>query len=127
MSPEQFIAKEIRRPLIWGVTDCAATVDRWIFEATGISPAEATGQIWHDEIEGERLLATWALPIRLARGCRRLGLDRTRDYRDGDVGAIAVGHLATCGIRYMGAWHFRDVGWCSVPIARVLMAWRVAP
>lgn len=125
MNVEQFIAHEVRRPLIWGVTDCAATFDRWVYEVTGVSPAAASGQIWRDEETGRALLGCRALPLRVARGMRAIGIRSVSRCDDGDVAAVAFGDYVTCPIFLGGLWHFRGpLGrYNSYPNGRVLMAW----
>ena len=117
MTLDQFIASEMGKPFIWGQTDCASRVNRWIAIQTGKSPRDAVDYATVQQ----RVLDT-------IRAMRRgmSDFERTGQPMPGDVGIVAMGRLI-CAALYTGphwvAWS--ETGMMIHRSPRVLRAWKV--
>jgi hypothetical protein len=116
MTLDQFIASEMGKPFVWGETDCASRVNRWITSQTGKSPRDAVDY------------ASVRAGLNTIRAMRRgmTGFEPTRQPIPGDVGIVAMGRLI-CAAIYTGphwvAWS--ETGMMIHRSPRVLMAWKV--
>lgn len=126
--PEMFFASEAARPFRWGETDCVSTVDRWCAAHAGRGFVATSGLAWASEIEAERILRVWALPVRMARAMRAAGFARTDAPQVGDAAVVQLGPELVAAVKGVGQWLFRREQGVSgaAPALRVVGAWRVA-
>lgn len=122
------MAAEMGKPLVWGETDCVATVDRWISARSGRSPLREFGEPYDSEHEAAVLLDRCNLPIRMARALRCCGFRTSRDPLPGGVGIVVVGGFVAAAIRGRSMWLFRGErgGLCGAsPSVRALGMWDI--
>lgn len=125
-----FISFEMERPYEKGVTDCGATVDRWIVRIAGFSALAAAGRQLRNKEDAEALLAErGGLAVVVNRIMRAAGFRKTKTPQPGDVGLIisaaAGGHI--CPAIHAGKFWFSryEDGAISVPTDKFWCAWRI--
>jgi len=124
MTPEEFMAAEMRTPIVWGFSDCIHTADRWC-QLRGPSFVAGSGVDFQSEAEAEAMLGERAMPLWVARAMRAAGYHMTQTPQPGDIGTIVVGDEIACAIRGATHWLYRSERGLSAagPYARVLGAW----
>lgn len=129
MTPEDFFAAEARqRPVErWGETDCVSTICRWVEAVCGVDLKAVAGLAWTSEAEAEAIMAERAMPIRIARAMRSVGIPATSHPRPGDVGVVVAGPRVIAAVRGSAFWLARDeTGFMGAPLAlRRIGAWRL--
>lgn len=123
-----FIAAETLKPFDWSVTDCVATVDRWVFLASGFSPLDRFGRRHADEAEARAWIAEYDGDF--VRGMSEVldgaGLERTATPQPGDIGLVRIGDQACTAILAGRFWFSRnETGLLWASKARTLRAWRL--
>lgn len=126
MNVSDYIAAEMDRPFLPGVTDCATTADRWFKIRCGWSPMEEYGRLVVDEARMDE----WKKePGGIVRGMKNVmrNVPRRRDrYVPGDVGIIAVEQKVCIAIRDVENWWSRDYdGFIVANDEYVFAAWKV--
>lgn len=124
MTPEEFVAAEAAKPFVRAVNDCTMMCDRWVQLKRGISPVQAGGIVYHDDV------TAMALEPRIAqlmnRAMRRAGLSKTDNPQSGDVGLAVFGKNIGPAILVGDVWITRHrEGLVAVPRANYWKAWAV--
>lgn len=124
-----FLAAEALRPFRWGETDCAATVDRWIAVATGISPLDRFGRRHRTEAEAQAWLnEPGGLLYAFGSVLSAHGLRRVQYPVPGDVGLVIEQRRLCSAIHAGSHWVSRDVtGFLAMPLDQFLKAWSICP
>jgi hypothetical protein len=128
MDIASYIRTESARPFRWAETDCAATIDRWIQSATGISPLRTFGRVHRCEAEARAWLdEPGGFPVAVNRVMRAAGFRKTPDARLGDVGLIFHKQQLCLAIHAGRFWFSRnETGLIGAPLAACWKAWRIA-
>lgn len=118
MTLGDFIRQEAGKPFLWGETDCASRVDRWVYAQTLISPKQECG-LRYSEIEpGFGILRA------MRSGMRQF--PKTKSVKAGDVGIVAMHGVAIAAIYSGSAWiAWGEDGMMMHKSPRVLMAWAI--
>lgn len=123
-----YIAAEMKRPYEKGVTDCGGTIDRWVMQASGISPVSAFGkQLRNAADAAEWLEVPQMFAVLVNRAARAGGFKKTANPVPGDIGLIVneKGVLAPA-IHAGNYWFTRhETGALAVPIDKFWKAWSV--
>jgi hypothetical protein len=125
-----FISFEMERPYEKGVTDCGATVDRWVRRLAGFSPIAALGRELRNRADAEAWLSEpQGIAVSVNRVARAGGFKKTNEPIPGDVGLIISaangGHI--CPAIHAGKFWFSryERGAISVPVDQFWRAWRI--
>lgn len=131
-----FVAREERRPAVWGVSDCSLRLGDWTREAVGIDAAAGLRGTYNTALECARLL-------RRAGGLVAVvdGLAERADFRRTDISSMpgvgAVGVVGEPG-RLFHQWgaisdgtfwvvfHFSGVDWLRADQFPPLTSWEIA-
>ena len=123
----EFIAAEMTKPYVKGVTCCGATADRWVRRLTGFSPVTAAGRYLQNADDAEAILAEpQGLLITINRIARAAGFKKTANPTPGDIGIVAHNDVLYPGLHAGTIWFSRhSTGAIAVPIERFWKAWHI--
>ncbi len=86
---DAYFCQEAGKRFVFGDTDCASTVDRWVRARLGFSPFDRYGRRHHDEAEARAWLAEpGSIAVATNRIMRASGIRKTADPKPGDIGLI---------------------------------------
>lgn len=123
----RFLLQETAKPFRWGETDCAATADRWVLTARGVSPLRLYGRVHLDAGDAHAWLSErGGLAAAVPRVMRAAGLQRTAKLQAGDVGLVRLADRLCVAIWTGAVWFSRDEsGLLGIPEACTRKAWSV--
>lgn len=129
---DAFLAREIEKPFAWGVTDCAATADRWATITLGWSPLRRYGRMHLGEADARKWLAQpGGIAVAMNRVMRSCGIPKTTQPDIGDVGLVVHGSQASeiklgIAIKTKKLWCGRhESGLFGTPHDACWKAWKV--
>lgn len=122
---EEFVKEEIKKPFVWGETDCCATIDRWsgqnLLKNYGREPrSEKEARDWLIEKGGivravDKVMKKNKVPV-------------TKEPVTGDVGLIQIfGNKICMAIKTKNFWFSRDeTGNIFAPLdVTIIKAWKI--
>jgi hypothetical protein len=123
-----YIAAEMCRPYEKGVTDCGATIDRWVTRLSGVSPVSAFGRrLRNAEDASEWLAVPQMFVVLVNRAARAGGFKKTVNPIPGDVGLIVNDNGIVAPAIHAGDcwWTRHSTGALAVPLDKFWKAWSV--
>lgn len=127
-SVRAYISSEMERPYEKGVTDCGGTIDRWVTQASGVSPVTAFGkQLRNATDAAEWLEVPQMFAVLVNRAARAGGFKKTTNPVPGDIGLIINEKGVLAPAIHAGEFWFtrHETGALAVPIDKFWKAWSV--
>ena len=110
MNIDDYIKQEVKKPFIWGETDCCWTANRWIEIQTGKAPLNDSSPFFYSDKEtAERLMADVGL-VNLVKIILKYH-KKTKKPENGDIGLILVqANKVAVALKISEGWFTRDEG-----------------
>jgi hypothetical protein len=129
MNLEEFLHRQVKRPHIWGRSDCGTLIGDWVQAQRGVDPcAPFRGRYSSSEGAQDHYRAWGGLARAVGRALKAVGLSMTRTPQRGDVGVVLISDSvcgALCCGRYWFTRHERGPIVVASDRVRVIAAWRV--
>lgn len=125
---KSFIENEAKSPFEWGVTDCAATADRWVNAVSGISPMRTYGRMHQTRDEAVAWMnEPGGIVVAYNRIMRAAGFKKTKSPVAGDIGLIVNPDRRACVAIFSGdEWFSRhEDGMIIAPRGAFWKAWSI--
>lgn len=118
---EDFIKLEIKKPFIWGETDCCSTTDRWVKNLIGFSHLEKLNRKSSIEWLNEKGMIKPAL--KAINKFKKLKI--TEKPEKGDVALLILGNFCAFSIKTENFWFTRnESGIIGAPLnSPILRSW----
>lgn len=102
----QFIQQELQKPFEWSKTDCCSTCNRWVKEATGISPISQYK--YSTEEEAKKILSKPGGIAVLTNKVMRPWFKKTKEPKLGDIGLVIWNQKIFPAIKIKEGWFSRS-------------------
>jgi hypothetical protein len=126
MTIDEFVHAEMRKPFIYGETDCCKIFDRWLEHVRGYSPLRRAGYDYTDDAQRRSILERHQNMLFAMLHVADLdGGIVTETPEPGDVGVVHSHGKVWAAILTAKGWFSRDSdGFVLDPRARVIRAWK---